>query len=241
MKILDPHTEITKINFPGNQFVKKVTEKKVFLLHHSAGWDNARGMFNDWARDRQGRVATAYGITDDGSIYSGFDASKYYAYAIYVHSKNNHLPDRLKQFKTKHQDILLNKQAIQVEICNWGWLKEKCGKYYSWADIEVAPEKVFFYPEGYRGHQFYEAYTQAEIDALERLIIYHAIKDGIPVKYNPDMWNISERAIRGAEGIWSHTSYRTDKSDVHPQPELVSMLMRLEDTLYSVKKLRGLI
>ncbi len=239
--MLNPDTEITKIDFPGNQYVPAETTKKTIVIHHSAGWDNARGMFHSWATDKLGRVATAYGITDNGNIYSGFNASKFWAFAIYINSKRNHLPDKLKKFKTRKHDARLNRQAIQTEICNWGALTEKNGKFFSWAGVEVPADKVCFYPEKYRGYHWFEKYTDDEIKALEKLIIYHAIKDNIPVKYNPDMWDISERAIRGAEGIWSHTSYRTDKSDAHPQPELVSMLMRLEDTLYKTKKENNII
>ena len=50
------------INFPGNQFVQRKKTKKTFILHYSSGWDNARGMFNGWAKDKLGRVCTPYGI-----------------------------------------------------------------------------------------------------------------------------------------------------------------------------------
>ncbi len=222
------------IDFPGNQFVNKKTEKKTFVIHYSSGWDNARGMYNGWAKDKLGRVSTAYGIEDKGEIYRGFDASKNYGFAIYVQSPNNHLPNSLKQFKTKKHDKVLNSQAIQVEVCNWGWLREKGNKFYSWTGIEIAGEKTVYYPDGYRGQHIFERITQDEINALQTLIMYHAIADDLRLKYNPDMWDISERAIRGAEGIWSHTSYRTDKFDIHPQAELVSMLMRVEDDFYKI-------
>jgi len=238
MKTINPNIKVNKIDFPGNQYVQKETKKRTFIIHHSAGWDNARNMFHHWKEDKQGRVATAYGITDNGNIFHGFDASKYYAYAIYINSRHNYLPEKLNKFKTHKHDTLLNSQAIQCEICNWGGLTEKNGKFYSWAAVEVPADKVVFYPEKFRGYHWFEKYTDNEIKALEKLIIYHAIKDNIPVTYNPDMWDISERAIRGAEGIWSHVSYRTDKSDAHPQPELVSMLMRLEDTLFSIKNIK---
>ncbi len=221
------------INFPGNQYVnKKTVTKKTFIIHYSSGWDNARGMYNGWAKDRLGRVATAYGLEDSGKIYRGFDASKYYGYAIYLHSPDNHLPKNLQQFKTKKHDIFLNSQAIQVEVCNWGWLREKNNKCFSWTGVEVPGEKIIFYPNTYRGQKFFERITDAEIQSLQVLIMYHAIADDLRLNYNQDMWDISERAIRGAEGIWSHTSYRTDKLDIHPQAELVSMLMRVEDDFY---------
>ena len=225
-----------QINFPGNQYVQYKTKKKTFILHYSSGWDNARGMFNGWAKDKLGRVCTAYGIEDSGKIYRGFDASDNYGFAIHINSSDNHLPKNLQQYRTVKHDILLNSQAVQVEVCNWGWLREKNNKLYSWTGKEVPGEKTIFYPDGYRGMHFFERITEAEIKALQTLIMYHAIKDDLRLTYNHDMWDISERAIRGAEGIWSHTSYRTDKLDIHPQLELVSMLMRVEDDFHRIFK-----
>lgn len=228
MNFLNPSLDITKIDFPGNQYVQKVTEKKTFVIHHSAGWDNARNMFHGWATDKKGRVCTAYGITDNGTIFQGFD-TKFHGYAIYLNAKENNIPQRLLNLKTGKQDIFLNEQAIQVEICNWGRLTEKNGKFYSYINVEVPMDKVIHYPEGFRGYKWFERYTPEEIRSLENLLMYHAQKDGISLKYHDDMWDFSERAVRGEPGIWSHTSYRTDKSDAHPQPELVEMLIHIED------------
>jgi len=223
-----------KLSFPGNQYVQRKKTKKTFILHYSSGWDNARGMFNGWAKDKLGRVCTSYGIEDSGKIFRAFDASDNYGYAIYINSPTNHLPKNLQQFKTVKHDVLLNSQAIQVEVCNWGWLREKNNKLYSWTRTEIPRDKTIFYPDGYRGMHFFERITDSEIEALQILIMYHAIKDDIRLTYNHDMWDISERAVRGAEGIWSHTSYRTDKLDIHPQAELVSMLMNVEDDFYRI-------
>jgi hypothetical protein len=38
------------------------------------------------------------------------------------------------------------------------------------------------------------------------------------------MWGLSNTAIRGNKGIFTHVSYRKDKSDCHPQKELVDVL-----------------
>jgi len=228
------------VNFAGNQYVKEKTKKKTFILHDSAGWDNARNMYHGWSQDKLGRVATGYGVVDNGNIYRGFDVSDYYAYAIYIQSPYNRLPKSLQKFQTKKHDTFLNSQAIQVEVCNWGWLKEKGINFYSYTDVKIPPHKVVYYKDddffknGYRGKNAFEKITDAEIKALETLIFYHKLKDNLRITYNHDMWDISERAIRGAEGIWSHTTYRTDKLDIHPQQELVSMLMRVEDDFHSI-------
>jgi len=72
----------------------------------------------------------------------------------------------------------------------------------------------------------------------------------ISLVFNEDIWNInynysgaelistsspdgapaiSENAMKGKKGIWTHTSYRADKSDCHPQLELIKMLQSLQN------------
>jgi hypothetical protein len=42
------------------------------------------------------------------------------------------------------------------------------------------------------------------------------------------MWEVSKEALKSVPGIWSHTSVRSDKSDCHPQLELIAMLKSLQ-------------
>ena len=224
---------VKKIDFPGNQYFQTQTKKKTFIIHHSAGWDDARKMYNIWATDSQGRVSTAYGITDDGTIYQGFDTA-FWAHALYINAPRNLINP---QFKTTAKNTALNSQAIQVEICNWGALFEKQGKLYAWpaytsnnwvSRYEVPKSRAIHYEDGFKGSRWYEKYTDAEIESLRRLILFHHEKDGIILEYNADMWSPSEKALKGSPGIWTHVSYRTDKSDCHPQPELIEMLKGLK-------------
>jgi hypothetical protein len=41
------------------------------------------------------------------------------------------------------------------------------------------------------------------------------------------MWDLSNDALAGKKGVYTHVSFRTDKSDMHPQPELIEMLKNL--------------
>jgi hypothetical protein len=59
-------------------------------------------------------------------------------------------------------------------------------------------------------------------------LAYWNEKFGIPLDYNADMWDVTNNALDGKPGIWTHNSYRTDKSDCHPQPELIKMLQTLK-------------
>jgi hypothetical protein len=223
--------KLEKLDFPGNQFVQEETPKDLFVIHHSAGWDDARNMFHIWAKSEY-RVCTAYGISDNGTVYQGFD-TKCWGYAINVDAGGNRVDPK---FKTPVHDDYLNSRAIQVEICSWGALKERNGKLYAWPaysknnwlpKYEVPKSKACYYPGGFRGFYWFEKYTDEEIAALRALILKHHKEDGIPLHYNEDMWDISEKALSGEPGIWSHVSFRSDKSDAHPQPELIEMLKGL--------------
>ncbi len=62
---------------------------------------------------------------------------------------------------------------------------------------------------------------------MRQLLVYWGERYEIPLTYNEDMWDVSDRALAGQDGVWSHTSYRSDKSDIHPQPEMIAMLKAL--------------
>ena len=62
---------------------------------------------------------------------------------------------------------------------------------------------------------------------MRELVRELCARHDIPTAYNPDMWELSKRALTGTPGIFAHCSYRTDKSDIHPQPEMLTMLKSL--------------
>jgi hypothetical protein len=49
----------------------------------------------------------------------------------------------------------------------------------------------------------------------------------IPKDYKKDMWDISRSALSGSPGIYTHVSFRKDKSDCHPQEELIDLIQSL--------------
>ena len=84
-----------------------------------------------------------------------------------------------------------------------------------------------YYRDGYRGYFGFEKYTHEQLRALRDLMIDISKRHGIPLNYFPEMFTFNEKALKGYHGIWSHTSFRPDKSDVHPQIELIEMLKSL--------------
>ena len=74
----------------------------------------------------------------------------------------------------------------------------------------------------------YHHNTEAQIQTVAELLLFWKNKYGIPLKYNEDMWDVSNDAIGGNPGIWTHCSFRSDKSDLFPMPEMIEMLQGLD-------------
>ena len=215
------YEEIIQVDFPENRYFKEQTDKRQIVLHHTVSGRGVAGDINWWKQNPQ-RIATAVIIEWNGDIYQLF-SSRYWAHHLGVRAANNRA---------------LNEASIGIEIDAWGGLIKYNRKWYParWdenkrkhvADTRIAPIKdVVTYPDGYRGFYGYEKYTDEQIESVRKLLVYWGKHYNIPLKYNDDMWEISQKALRGDAGVWSHTSFRQDKSDVHPQKELVDMLKSL--------------
>ena len=202
--------DVEYVPFPEEQYYRREGDKKQIVLHHTVSGDGVEGDINWWLSTPD-RIATAFIIARDGVIYQNFN-SKYWAH---------HLGIKMSVFNSHGIDpgganVKLNINSIGIELDSWGPLKNP--------DMVKDPVQ---YEGGYRGYEWYEAYTEQQLDSLKELLEYLCAKYEIPVTYNEDMWDVSVRALNGEPGIWSHTSYRPDKSDVHPQPTLIDILNNL--------------
>jgi N-acetyl-anhydromuramyl-L-alanine amidase AmpD len=213
--------DIIQIDFPDEQYFREQTEKKQIVLHHTVSGQGVDGDISYW-RSTVERIGTAIIVGWDGKIYQCF-STKYWAHHLGTHEYNN---------------IALNKGSIGIEIDAWGGLMKLNGKWYpaKWDAVKkknvpntkVKPiQNVQEYPEGYRGYYGFEKYTDAQIESVKKLLIFWGEKYNIPLNFHSDMFNVSKNALSGMVGIWSHTSFRADKSDIHPQNELIQMLKSL--------------
>ncbi len=198
-------------NFAGN-FYKETYTKRQIIWHHSAGWDDARGMYDWWRQDGAYHVATAIGIVDAGTVFRGYD-EQFWAHHIGMQHPLN---------------VLRNQQSVAVEICNWGALTETPEGLKTWAGAIVPKNKAI--ELNYKGIKYYETYTDAEIESLKRWTLLNALRFDIPVAYREaDMWAVSKNGIEGVAGIYTHNSFISWKSDVSPQPKLIAMAKKLKD------------
>ncbi|MFA5153529.1 MAG: N-acetylmuramoyl-L-alanine amidase [Clostridia bacterium] len=219
--------KIQSIDFPKEHYFQEEFTKTQIVLHHTISGAGIEGDLSTWEASKD-RVSVAFIIDRAGTPWQLF-SSKFWAYHL---AANNHDLDR---------------HSIGIEIDNWGGLitgdgtikmfgnppkpvKTEMGKFYAYYGNPVAVP-LQYYPNGFRGYNYYEKYSRDQIQTVGELILYWKNKYNILIEYHDDMWNTSRNALDGAPGIWTHVSYRlpSDKQDCHPAPDLINMLKTLKD------------
>ena len=218
-----------------HEYMKSETSKNTIWLHHTAGGSRPDYTIGGWEKDfvldKKGnpllddngntqplRVGTSYVIgrrsstngdtTWDGKILRAFD-EKYWAYHLGV-TKNS---------------LELNSKSIAIEICNYGPLTlGKDGKYYNYVNKPILDNEVV--KLNFRGYEYWEKYTDLQLENVRKLILYLNNKWGISVQhgiYNEDWFNYNTKWF-DTGGLRSHTQVRLDKFDIFPQIEMIQML-----------------
>jgi hypothetical protein len=213
---------IKQITFSEGQYFQEEYPKKQIYLHHTAGNADGEGTFRYWGNNNE-RVATCVAITGklpnhpelDGLIVQGFP-SKYWAYHLGIPTAV--FVERQIPFQR------LDKISMGIEICNWGQLTLKDGKFYNYVGREVPKDEVCELPVPYKGYKYFHNYTDKQIQSVKDLLLYWKEKYGIPLTYHEDIWDVTPRALKGEAGVYTHNSVRKDKSDIYPHPKMVEML-----------------
>ena len=219
--------KLTQTPFPETQFIKEKTKKVQIYLHHTAGNSDPFATFKNWESNTE-RIATCVVIGgkptnskskwEDGEVVQGF-SSQFWAFHLGLRESI------FQRFGVKYKS--LDKISIGIEICNWGQLTFKNGKFYNYVNRVVPENEVVRLEKPHRGYEFYHAITDAQISATKDLLLLWKERFNIPLTYNEDIWDITPRALRGESGVFTHNSVRRDKVDVSPQPKLIEMLKTL--------------
>lgn len=218
-----------------DDYYKDIVKKDIIWLHHSEGGSRPDWTISGWEKeylkdvsgkltyDSKGnvmplKVGKAYVIgrksstTDDsswdGKILRAFD-DKYYAYHLGINTANS-------------KD--LNSRSIAIEICNYGPLTiGKDGRFYNYVNKPIDEKEVVKLDKPFRGYEYFERYTDAQIENLRKLLIYLINKHSIKIEgkiYNEKWFEYNTKL----SGIKSHSNMRVDKYDIFPQKEMIQML-----------------
>lgn len=209
-----------------NQYYKQETAKKQIYLHHTAGNANPLGVVSGWQSNDE-HVATAYVIGGlpnkstlwkDGDIIKAFEP-KYWAYHLGLEKPT------FAKFNLPYQS--LDKISVGIEICNWGYLTHTDRGFTTYVNTTVKDNEVVEHVDLFKRKRYYHKYTDAQIESTRKLLIELKGVYGIDLTYHNDIWDLCPRALRGDSGVFTHNCVRTDKSDIHPQVEIIQMLKSL--------------
>jgi len=127
----------------------------------------------------------------------------------------------------------LSSGIVAISLKNYGALVKKNDDFYQKRFVIEALKIKPAYPYEYctkakwRNEQYWDGYTTKQLESMEELLQSLCRNLNITKTYNPDIWDVSRRALMGTAGIFCHCSFRNDVSDPHPQIELVNMLKAL--------------
>jgi N-acetyl-anhydromuramyl-L-alanine amidase AmpD len=206
-------SKIVQIRLKETQYYQEEFPKKQIVIHHTVSNGNAKNVIAWWGKT-PARIGVAFVIDREGIIHQCF-CSKHWAHHLGIKGAKN------KQ---------LNQQSIGIELCAWGSLKRsdlKSGidaQFTSSTGTIVPTNEVIELEKPLRGSKYYQKYTDKQLKTLQILLNYLCETYNIPNTYNSEMWDYSRSAINGSPGIFTHVSFRKDKSDCFPQSDLVEML-----------------
>jgi N-acetyl-anhydromuramyl-L-alanine amidase AmpD len=209
--------KIVQSRLSDDQYFQEINEKKQIYLHHTAGGGNAVSVAK-YFQQKEGRVATAFVIGDKGTIVQLF-SSKHWAYHLGLK------PEVFAEMGVTYRS--LDKISIGIEICNYGPLTKRNGYYYNYVGGKVDYTQVTILDKKYKGHIYWQKYTDEQIESTRQLLVYLCDTYGISKEYNESIFDIDKRALKSENGIFTHNSVRHDKSDIYPCPRMIEMLKNL--------------
>jgi len=216
---------IEKYFLPRGEYKAGPTNKEYVFLHHTAGWHNPFKTIDHWGRDSRGAVATEFVL--GGQSVKGND-NKYDGKMVQAFPEGAygwHLGKNGSQY--------MHTNSVGVEVNNFGYIKN--GKTY--AGTTAHESQIVELDKEFRGHKYWHRYSDAQIEALHKWILFIAERDNIDVRVGlpalikekgAEAFEFNSDAYYGkVKGLWTHTNTRKDKSDMFPQQELMDMLTTL--------------
>jgi N-acetyl-anhydromuramyl-L-alanine amidase AmpD len=221
-----------KIQYPAYEsgFYKQKLPKNKIVLHHTAGSHNPYYVVDGW-RANKNKVGTAYVIGGmDNNIKLPYP--DLYDGTILEYFNPDHWAHHLGINETNYA---ITKSSVGIELCNYGYLIKNDRFQYLTYHGQVVPESQVEQCK-FRGYDYYEKYTEAQIQSLKELLLELATRYSIDLhegiytllKKGNKSFEYQSSAIQGKGGLWTHTNYRkAGKWDCSPQSGLVEMILSL--------------
>ena len=186
-----------------NRYVREMHPKERIFLHHTQG-ASAQSTFN-WWQSQEARIAAAYIIDRDGTIFEVFDP-EYWAFQLGLRT-----PDAR----------FIEQSSIGIELANYGPLIKTNNQFFALDGKQRFNGPVFEYE--WRDYSYWEAYTSEQMQSSFELVNYLCDNFRIPkqiLEGDPFRYNVH---LRGFRGVLTHCNVRFDKTDPHPGYDMVKL------------------
>ena len=218
--------QIEQYFLPKGEYLVGPTKKEYVFIHHTAGWHKPKPVVDSWGRDSRGKVATEFVL--GGQSVKGND-DRFDGQMIQC------IPEGGYGWHIgKCGSRYMHTNSVGIEVCSFGQLKN--GKTY--VNTPVAESQICTLAKPFRGYTQFHKYSDKQIDALKKWLLWIAERDNIDIRKGLVEWihqkgaheafEFNQDAYEGkVKGLLTHTNIRKDKMDMFPQPELVEMLISL--------------
>jgi hypothetical protein len=209
------------LRLPASEYFAEEQPKSGIALHHTV-CDSARTTLAIWRRDtaaggKPKRIATAFVIDRDGTIFEAFDP------AAWAWQFGLRWP--------REERVAFEQRFIGIEITSEGGLREHEGRLYAYGRVSQHFEKpaseALDCGTPYRGYRWFDRYEPEQLDALGRLMDELCTRFSIPRVYPEQPYHYYGEALRSFEGVIGHAMVRSDKSDPAPDPRLWQTLREM--------------
>jgi N-acetyl-anhydromuramyl-L-alanine amidase AmpD len=191
-----------------NQYVQKEADRKDLIVLHNTAGGSAKGAF-DWWQATPERVATAYIVERNGTVFEVFDP-KYSAFHLGLED-------------TQANDY----RSIGIELVNWGYLSDPFseGFHFAWPEnfkrVKVPGNEVLDVfktsnPVTYRGWRYFQTYTTEQVVATAQLCKYLCNRFGIAYEVHESLEFLNSTWRNSYSGVAAHHNFRRSKTDVGP-------------------------
>jgi hypothetical protein len=231
----------------GLIYYPQETNKFQITLHHTAVNASIKNIINNWTK-LNNHVSTHFIIQRDGT-YDQLFPLKYWGNHIgSKKSGNSYLQKSTISIELEALGyVYLNGTSKRKSFFTKRSTFIQGGKEYTYQDLQQSqPDIPVAQPYeinssgkivkmgSYKGYGLYQSYTKAQLKTLKLVLTQikqeypnitigsnkSTFKEQFPIKDS----GVSDSAFNNNEGIFTHNSYRTDKTDVFPQKELIELL-----------------
>lgn len=222
------------------EFYKNETQKNTIFIHNSNSCSRPDWRIGNWQK-RWEKDKSGFYVLDNNGKPKELKVGSHYVIGRSSSSADINIWDGkvLRAIDDKycinHLDINsancqdLNFKSISIEICNYGHLTHRDGKFYNSVNKLVRDSDVVELEDSFRGYKYWERYTSKQIESLRVLILHLKQKYNIEIEkgiYDKNWFEYGDNWF-SLGGLRNYSQVNRDVFGIFPQKEMIRMLNSL--------------